>query len=136
MSGVLPFFFNAALKLTEDTKNCTFINETVAPTYDLILNITFMGTCDGALEILLNLATYIIFIVVLVILLRGWKWIQSVKKWIPDELIIITIGVIIGVIARFKSLGNGIISSEDQEKLLDHRLMIIEQLNFFQTKTV
>ena len=131
MSGVLPFFFNAALKLTVDTKNCTFNNETVAPTYDLILNITFMGTCEGALGILNNLATYIIFIVVLVILLRGWKWIQPVKKWIPDELIIITLGLVIGVITRFAATENVFLSSEFQDNILAHRLMIIEELRFF-----
>ena len=131
MSGVLPFFFNAALKISEDTKNCTYINETVAPTYDLILNISFLDKCEGALEIMFNNGTYIIMILIVVMLLRGWKWIQPVKKWIPDPLLIITIGVIIGFIRRFDLFENGIIPSEQQEYLVSRRLIIIEQLKFF-----
>ena len=108
-----------------DSSNSSFI------LYDLILNISFLVKCEGALEIINNLGNYIMLILLFVMLFRGWKWIQPVKKWIPDPLLIITIGVIIGFIKRFDLTENGIIPREEQDHLMDRRLFLIQQLKFF-----
>ena len=105
MAGVLTFFYVSALKETHDKDsdklpNCTHsINETGAPTYDLILSVSLLEKCNGA-SVIYNYGSIMILIVLSVMFFRGWKWIKPVKKWIPDSIIISILGLIIGFINR------------------------------------
>ena len=96
MAG-LSFFYHGTNqgKFPEDF--C--IEETEALTYDLIINISCLD--EGVYDLVVNGGITMMYFLVFIILCNGWNWIQPVKKWIPDSVILLTIGLIVGFSFRF-----------------------------------